>query len=309
MKSTSLYCNICGAQGVSSLGMFSNYNSSALYCGSCDTFFPETFPTELEIAAYYQGYNFNAPGGTRLFKWYNRKLFEAKCRRILRRIRKHTSGKTILDFGGGSGFFSLGFLHAGYQAKIYEIDQSALEIAKRNGVEPRQSATEIFDIVFSSHVIEHFTNLHFFFNQVSQHLIHDGILVVACPNKNSQEWYRKGHAISYQKLLPQIPFLSFKQNPWFCLDPPRHNYAISFSTVQHLAKQHGFDILEEFSEYSNMGSFYHNNQYSLLNIKQFLRNPFVFFNSLYVTVLSAIMTLINPRGGENLVVILKKKHQ
>ncbi|MES2559175.1 MAG: class I SAM-dependent methyltransferase [Bacteroidota bacterium] len=307
MKSVDSSCIICGSDTITTYGKFSQYKSEAFYCRSCDSFFPSQLPNVEEVISYYQGFNFNEPKGTFFRRWINNRTFVQKAKHIEAVITKHNKGKKLLDFGGGCGNFTKGFAQIGYDSWLYEIDQSAVAIAKQNGVNILTEREGSFDIIFTSHVIEHFIYLTDFFKEVSSLLKTGGTLVIALPNKNIQEWYRSKHVKGYLDILPERSMKELKENPWFCIDPPRHNYALSSKSIRVLAANYGYDILEDFTEYCNRGSFYHNNQYSLLNFSTFITRPWRFLNNVYITMMSAIMSRKYPQGGENLCLILRKK--
>jgi ubiquinone/menaquinone biosynthesis C-methylase UbiE len=307
MTSVEQSCVICSSSPLVSYGSFARYQGEALYCKQCDTFFPSVLPTVDDVIKYYQGFNFNAVGGSRIYKWITRAQFAAKGRVIANKIKQYTTGDSVLDFGGGTGFFAEGLMKQGLNVKMYEIDESAKHIAQANGVVTIDEPTEQFDAVFSSHVIEHFIQPDQFFKQISAYLKPNGIVIVACPHKNSEEWYRKAHVQDYLTTLTQVTEADMRKNPWFCIDPPRHIYALSLSTMRVLAKANNYEVLEEFTEYSNTGNFYHNNMYSLLNIKSFIKKPGLFFFNLYITFMSNLTRLRKPMGGENMVVVLRKK--
>lgn len=307
MKSVDATCVICGSNTITTYGKFSQYKGDAYYCSSCDAFYPSQLPELADVISYYQGFNFNEPQGKFIRKWINNTLFTNKAKQISSVLKKHTAGNKLLDFGGGCGNFTKGFAHVGYDSWLYEIDQSAVRIAAENGVKILTEKKGLFDIVFTSHVIEHFILLKDFFEDVSALLNTGGVLVIALPNKNIEEWYRKVHVKGYLDVLPERSMKDLKENPWFCIDPPRHNYALSSTTMRMLATKYGYEILEDFTEYCNQGSFYHNSQYSLLNFGTFVKKPWRFVYNLYITAMSVITSKKYPQGGENLCVILRKK--
>ena len=300
-------CPVCGANQVVILGEISSYGGNACCCTICDTIFPSVFPLPKEVENFYQGFQFNSSERAPfLYGLFLKFAVNARVKRIKKIVGKHTVSRELLDFGGGCGTFTAAFSRCGYKADLYEIDEVAVKIAVNHKVHIAENNKK-YGIVFSSHVIEHFIDLHLFFKQVSERLESGGILLLSCPNKNANEPWRKKHLESYFAVLKNGDKRYFRMYPWFCFDPPRHFYAISKKTLQCLATFHQYEVLEMFTEYANQGVFYFNNMYTLWGFGTLIKHPVSYLHRIYVNIMSLISRLRGKDEGDNLVAILKKK--
>lgn len=67
-------------------------------------------------------------------------------------------GSDVLDFGANWGYTSYQFKQAGYRATSYEISQPRAEFGSKLGLKIESdlaAISKVFDVVFSSHVLEH----------------------------------------------------------------------------------------------------------------------------------------------------------
>lgn len=70
----------------------------------------------------------------------------------------HDAGSTVLDFGANWGYTSYQFAAVGYKPTAYEISKPRAEFGKRLGLSifsDLDTIIDTFDIVFTSHVLEH----------------------------------------------------------------------------------------------------------------------------------------------------------
>lgn len=103
---------------------------------------------------------------------------------ILRGLRAH--GR-ILDYGASWGYGVYQFRAAGYDASGFEISEPRAAFGRGNlGVTIETASGAFpdgsFDIIHTSHVLEHIPDLHLPFTEFSRLLKADGILVVFVPN-------------------------------------------------------------------------------------------------------------------------------
>ena len=281
--------------------------ASVVYCQHCNSYYSTAVLSEKEIARYYQNFTFNPPPAGSYKRARLRRDFAKKCRKIKKRIG--VTGLDFLDFGGGCGLYSQGFEAAGFEVTMVEVDLRAIEIARALGIKAMslEDVNGEFDVVFSSHVIEHYQDLDLFFSRVKTLSRPSGLAVVACPNKDSREFYRFEHVRGYLGVVKASGLFDFISNPWWCLDPPRHFYSLSRQSLTFLAEKHGFAVVETFSEFSTRSNFCHNDMYALCRLGNLL-NPLKLLYKIYVNLSSLLMSMIfkNSMYGDNLVVVLKK---
>lgn len=102
-------------------------------------------------------------------------------------IKSLTQNKKIrvLDFGANWGYTSYQFRQAGFDVVSYEISESRAKFGKNLGVDILTDMNQIegkFDVVFSSHVIEHLPDINNFVENSKKWLTQDGIFACYSPN-------------------------------------------------------------------------------------------------------------------------------
>jgi len=108
-------------------------------------------------------------------------------------IRRHKSGKTLLDIGCGEGFFLSNAAKAGYTTKGIEISRDAAEYAGREfGLDVEAKPFEElrlpenhFDVVTLWQVLEHVPYPLMVLKEVHRILKPDGLLATSTPNIDS----------------------------------------------------------------------------------------------------------------------------
>ena len=267
-------CKVCNNWNIKMLGEYWNINNLC-YCKKCNTYFIEKTFTDKELEKYYQWFTFNGDKWNSkiiiflkniILKW----VYYKKAKKVKKTILKYTSKKSILDFWGGVWWFSYWFKKNWYDVSMIEYDQESINQAKKKWIKSYILWKGIwqFPIVFSFHIIEHYENLHGFFENITKYIEPNGIFILSLPNKDCKEFYRTEYVEWYlEEAHFKIEKQEFLDNTWFCIDPPRHLYAISKETIFYLSKEHWFEILDYFSESSSNESFSANFMYSMFNIR------------------------------------------
>lgn len=301
-------CKVCKSSGVLLLGRIRNSNCDALYCRACDTVFPSVFPSEAELVSYYSGFTANHQGGSLLREQTAKYYAKKKSKAVLSKVRQYSTVEHILDFGGGSGYFARGFQMNGASVTLYDIDDKSKQVARQRGIKTIDQINdkECYDMVFTSHVIEHYSDLHLFIELTTSLLRPGGLLVICCPNKNANEFYRPLHFRKYQNRIEHDPNFKLATEKWFCLDPPRHLYAISEGTIRALAKKHGLELVSFFTEYSRCSNFHSGDLPFPFLIKSFLKDWKRFSEVMLTVVFSRLMKLTGGRKGDSLVALIRK---
>lgn len=96
-----------------------------------------------------------------------------------------TRGARVLDFGASWGYISWQLREAGYEVEAFEISRPRAEFARKLGLEIKTSLAEVpglFDVVFSSHVLEHVPNPLESLRQMAERLKPGGVVVAFTPN-------------------------------------------------------------------------------------------------------------------------------
>jgi 2-polyprenyl-3-methyl-5-hydroxy-6-metoxy-1,4-benzoquinol methylase len=133
----------------------------------------------------------------------------------------------LLDVGCGNGVFLLRAKAAGWEVLGVEPDPIAAATARQSGLEVHAGTMDTFDetpsfnVVTSSHVIEHVHDPAGFLNQMFRLLRVGGMLWLATPNAQSLGHRRFGRA-------------------WRGLEPPRHLAIFSARALRTLLAEAGF---------------------------------------------------------------------
>jgi 2-polyprenyl-3-methyl-5-hydroxy-6-metoxy-1,4-benzoquinol methylase len=134
----------------------------------------------------------------------------------------------LLDVGCGSGVLLERMRGLGWEVEGVDVDASAVENARRKGLnvqlgdlEGSQFPDGSFDVVTMSHVIEHVEDPPRLVRECYRILKPSGRLIVLTPNAES--W---GHRLFGRR--------------WVALDPPRHLFIFSVSSLRNLTKRAGF---------------------------------------------------------------------
>ncbi len=264
----SLVCLLCGSKEIASLweGSDKKFRGQGRFtyvrCRGCGLVFLYPRPSDQEMAQYYPDHV--TPVGTdagpfslkrtrqRLKRmvaeeWYGyspgplvtcrwpvrllRKVFTFPLRPLLCQVPRQRPGGRVLDIGCGSGGYlaflaSLGWtcegVEPGPNSRAYA--QEVLGLAVHPGpLTARRFPEEFFDVVTMWHVIEHLPDPLETLREVRRVLKPDGVLMVRTPNVESLE----------ARL--------FRGN-WYGLDPPRHFYVFSPSTIRAILERIGFGV-------------------------------------------------------------------
>jgi len=130
-------------------------------CAACGLVFASPYPTDEQLAAYYNDTS-RTPTEDHFNKAASRRRRAAV--RALRFFRYVVPGKSVLDLGCGGGFMVEAFARLGARASGLDISAGAIAYAKKHFPRgtfycepmPRFAARGLqFDFVFSSEVLEH----------------------------------------------------------------------------------------------------------------------------------------------------------
>ena len=205
-------------------------------CKRCAFVFTNPRPNIYEIGRYYESTNYtpHSGGGNSIVVKLYRIVRELTLKKKLKLITRlcSTPGK-ILDYGCGSGEF----LHTCHRAgwNVFGVDAS--EIARKHtqlnfniqAVSPETLAesteTASFDVISLWHVLEHLHQLHETIELLKSRLAPAGWLLVAVPNRNSNDAKRYGQY-------------------WAAYDVPRHLYHFRPQDLETLMDRHQLKITE-----------------------------------------------------------------
>src|SRR5215468_3242601 len=143
-------------------------------------------------ALYTAGFSTTLPDDARLADWLATGFRDTQreADAILQTLRRHapTPSPALLEIGCSWGYFLQQARGAGFDVTGVEIgDQRRAFGRRRLGLDIVRSLGELpkdkrYDVVYTSHVLEHFTDLRGVFQRIATVLKHAGVLFVEVPN-------------------------------------------------------------------------------------------------------------------------------
>jgi len=201
-----------------------NESFALVRCTKCELIFTNPRPDENSISSYYNSENYisHKNKGNNLINTLYKLVRNLSLYRKFKLLKKLSEGKTILDFGCGTGHFLAYLAKKGYNTYGIELNSDAKEEAiKRSNSTVETNLIDIkekFDIITAWHSIEHVSDLRNTLKLLRKRLKKDGVLLIALPNINS---FDSKHYREY----------------WAGLDVPRHLYHFTKNSLSYLAKK------------------------------------------------------------------------
>lgn len=245
-------------------------------CPSCGLVFVRPSPTSEELNAFYNGFLFRKPDSAKIASL--KRSYSRMARRILDDALAHSHKpiRSVLDFGGGIGFFADAFRDHVDRVTLYEVDPQAVSYALtmfpgrfdvvNKEVQESTSLEGTYDLIFANQVIEHFAHLDDFYAKIRTACHPDTIVIIVTPNnKTLEHLVRPDIFWHYVRAATRLNLFqaSFRlvTDSWMCCDPPRHLYAFSDQSLKESLKKHQFELLGATTQYTNQ-TYYALNLYS-----------------------------------------------
>ena len=160
--------------------------------------------------------------------------------------------QTLLDIGGGLGYYSKAFEEAGLSVTLVEQDPISAKFARNilkvtNIIELSsddffKSNTRKYDIVFLRHVIEHSTDPLKLLRNVADIIKDKGVFIIETDNNEGVEllcrpitakFYLSRYHLSYEP----VSFLSLIMKRPLGIDPPNHLFGFRISNLSAILEQ------------------------------------------------------------------------
>ena len=212
-------------------------------------------------------------------------------------LPSHHGGR-VLDMGCGSGGAVEALRRRGWDAQGVDIDPDAVATARKAGLPVDQADVMScpfpdgsFDVVTSSHLIEHVFDPAGLLAEFHRLLRPGGLAVLVTPNADS--WLHRRYRAN-----------------WFSLDPPRHLQLFRGEVLDSLVEGAGFSVRRSFTSVraANVGAaasraFQRSEQFDM-------RTGIHGFARLLAEIeqqVQAVLVKVRPDAGEELVVIAEKR--
>ena len=230
-------CPICEGSGRFLAATKSGFD--LVSCTMCGLVFSVPLPLPDELEAYYQGFTYARPSDHHLRTQIE--YTEAGVDRVETLLRQ-LSGRpiqTVLDYGGGLGFFTYA-LHRQFPAVThFDLDEKSREFAREQFEGPgiriatthEEALIARYDLILLNQVIEHVPNPIRLLESVARSLNPGGLLVVTTPNNRANDTFARPDVVWHYSRLLKAPIwratMLLFARPWLCCDPPRHLYAFN----------------------------------------------------------------------------------
>ena len=205
-------------------------------CSSCGLKFTNPRPSESVIGKYYQSEDYISHSNTSkgiinsLYK-IARKFTISRKVNLIKAVS--SDGKSILDYGCGTGEFLNGMKKAVWEAKGAEPNDQARKLAINNYglnvVEPNAISglpENSFDVITLWHVLEHVHQLNQTIGIFNKLLKQNGKLIIAVPNCDAAD-------------------AEYYNEHWAAYDVPRHLYHFNSDSMNRLMLNHQFQVVKE----------------------------------------------------------------
>jgi 2-polyprenyl-3-methyl-5-hydroxy-6-metoxy-1,4-benzoquinol methylase len=260
-------------------------------CSICGFSFTQDHPVEATIGKYYESADYISHSDSskglvnKIYRIVRRRMLRKKCG-IVKQVTGLEKG-TLLDIGSGMGYFAAEMKKAEWIAKGIEINEKArnasidkfgIEVISPDNISSFEKST--FDCITMWHVLEHFSDLHGYINEIRRLLKTGGCCIIALPNINS---FDADHYGEY----------------WAAFDVPRHLWHFNPDTFGFLFEGRGFRIVNV--RPLPLDVFY----ISILS-ERYKRNRLALITGMLKGSYFAFRALFNKRKCSSLIYVLKK---
>jgi len=203
-------------------------------------------PSASELEGFYKGFLFAA-------NIRNLETILESSPRMFSSLKLQKNAQlTMLDIGGGGGFYAKAFEHFGYGRSVYvDLDSEACAFAREKvglsnvlNLDASKLIADVqkYDFIMCRHLLEHLTDPSAFILKLIRILAKGGTLLIVCPNGDSLEYFaypnsnlkdrvqRIKDSSQLSKLAVIRKLLTGKM--LHGMDPPRHLWAISRQGMQ-----------------------------------------------------------------------------
>ena len=136
----------------------------------------------------------------------------------------------IIDYGSNWGYVSFQFKEAGFETQSFEISKRMSEKGQELlGLEITSSVTDLTsgnNVFFTSHVIEHLSDINILLATAKQLLTDDGYFIAYSPNGSAD--YKRKNPETFHKLWGMV-HPNFMNEKFYCNVFKEHPYLITSS--------------------------------------------------------------------------------
>lgn len=198
-------------------------------CGQCSHLFTNPRVREESVGPYYDNpdYISHTDDAASVFAKVYQFLREINLNWKHRHVKNYTEGKTLLDYGCGTGQFMEKMISKGYEVQGVEINEGARTKSSKFG-SVYSSINEVkgeVDAITMWHVLEHVYNLDELLQSFKTKLRNNGTLIIAVPNPESHDAQHYGAH-------------------WAAWDIPIHVHHFTKKSMSAALERNGFQLQE-----------------------------------------------------------------
>ena len=198
-------------------------------CGHCSHLFTNPRVKEDLVGPYYDNpdYISHTDDDTSVFAKVYQFLREINLNWKHGHVQKYAEGKSLLDYGCGTGQFMQKMASKGYEVQGVEINEGAREKASKFG-SVYSAVSEVkdrVDAITMWHVLEHVYNLDELLQAFKSKLKNNGTLLIAVPNPESHDAQHYGVH-------------------WAAWDIPIHVHHFTKKSMKTALERNGFELQE-----------------------------------------------------------------
>lgn len=232
-------CDICGSKSNTVVwNDLTSWEHEGIFrivkCSICGLMYTSPRPIPSEIGKYYPVESY---WGTDVRVSTKKNMFIERKRayeQLFSYVDSYKKSGSILDIGAGTGMFLSYFKEKGWKTDGIELSKEAVSFAKKT-----------FDITLKK---GDFLDYHFPKNSLDVVVLNNALEHLYSPRKTLEEVYsclKKGGIIIIT--VPNVNSIGLKLfgKNWHALQPPRHLYHFSPSTLSRLITQIGFTFTGE----------------------------------------------------------------
>jgi SAM-dependent methyltransferase len=248
-EKSGLPCPVCSAD---SRGVVQTGNGFSINrCLGCDLVFADPIPSMQALSDFYVGYEYAMPPSEDLP--LQLRHVESGVDRIWERIKAFRNGRapaSILDFGGGLGFFAAALSDKCSDVSLFDLDPNSRRFALQtfgdkfkicDTPESALSRPGKYEFILLNQVIEHVREPVRFLEDVAKALAPDGILALTTPNNRTDDFYFRPDIFHHYLSIPKGGTFErlglLVSDSWLCCDPPRHLFAFNEPSLRNAGRQ------------------------------------------------------------------------
>jgi len=259
-------------------------------CSHCGLVRTNPFPDSSSINSYYvsKEYVSHSDDTKGLVNILYSLVKKYALKKKFQLIHKYSKGKTLIDYGCGSGDLVNYASSKGWNVTGYDSSKIARDASfKKYGIEIHhpEKLSDLppasIDTITLWHVLEHIENPSDLLSSLKTVLNDNGCIFVAVPNINSFD-------------------AKFYKSFWAALDVPRHLYHFNTNSLTRLCEKEGYNVI--YSKGLIFDSFY----ISLLSEK-YLHSRIKYLRAPIIGFISNFLAFFNHKNYSSILLILQKK--